>query len=99
MHLPHPDRGLGRQMSSNVGDEDMSPPATQFPPERKVISSMSNCLWAYYILEKQRSFQGQMAVVLGDLGKLIDLYPMKSEKHLSSELDDEYRHQIYSDCS
>lgn len=41
----------------NIEDEDISAEATDFPPERKGLTSMSCCLWTYYVLEKQRSFR------------------------------------------
>ncbi|KAJ5604682.1 hypothetical protein N7510_009836 [Penicillium lagena] len=41
----------------NIEDEDISPTSTDFPPERKGLTSMSFCLWTYYVLETQRSFR------------------------------------------
>jgi hypothetical protein len=41
----------------NIEDEDLSAEATEFPPERKGLTSISYCLWTYYVLEKQRSFR------------------------------------------
>jgi hypothetical protein len=41
----------------DIEDEDMSADATDFPPERKGLTSMSYCLWTYCVLERQRSFR------------------------------------------
>lgn len=41
----------------NIEDEDISTASTEFPPERKGLTSMSYCLWTYCIIETQRSFR------------------------------------------
>ncbi|MCJ1379801.1 hypothetical protein MMC17_002904 [Xylographa soralifera] len=40
----------------NIEDEDIDPHMREAPKERQGLTSMSQCLWTYFILHEQRSF-------------------------------------------
>ena len=41
----------------NIEDEDISPSMRDFPPERPSLTTMSYCLWRYWVLYEQRTFK------------------------------------------
>ena len=41
----------------NINDEDIDPHTLEFPKEREGLTSMSPCLWTYWVLQEQRSFR------------------------------------------
>ena len=45
------------QMPLNIEDRDMDSAMEEFPKEREGLTSMSHCLWCYWVLERQRSFK------------------------------------------
>ncbi len=40
----------------NIEDEDIEPSMREAPEEREGLTSMSQCLWTYWVLDLQRSF-------------------------------------------
>ena len=40
----------------NIEDGDISPSTTEAPPERKGLTSMSYCLFTYWVIDQQRQF-------------------------------------------
>ena len=40
----------------NIEDEDIDPHMLEAPKERQGLTSMSHCLWTYFVLHEQRSF-------------------------------------------
>lgn len=40
----------------NIEDEDIDPHMRETPKEREGLTSMSHCLWTFWVLEEQRSF-------------------------------------------
>lgn len=49
----------------NIEDEDLNPQMTTFPPERKGLTSMSQCLWTFWVLQSQRSYFGSIKSGVG----------------------------------
>ncbi|KAG9563687.1 hypothetical protein KCU71_g6127, partial [Aureobasidium melanogenum] len=44
------------QTPLNIEDSDLNPDMTEPPPQRKGLTSLSYCLWTYWILSQQREF-------------------------------------------
>lgn len=49
----------------NIEDEDINPHMIEPPEEREGLTSMSHCLWTYWVIEKQRSFRRDDGTSLG----------------------------------
>lgn len=45
------------ELPLNIEDRDINPDMTKAPQERQGITSISYCLWTYYVLKQQRSFR------------------------------------------
>ncbi|KAJ5306157.1 hypothetical protein N7508_005172 [Penicillium antarcticum] len=76
------------KMPLNIEDEDISPTAIDFPPERKGLTSMSYCLWTYYVLEKQRSFRRPDGSRVGGSWQADRTLPRRQRKLFIDELED-----------
>ena len=48
--------GWDVKLPLNIEDEDLVPEMTSFPEERKGLTSISYCLFAYYVLDQQRQY-------------------------------------------
>jgi hypothetical protein len=46
--------GWDVQLPSNIEDEDITPASATMPTERKGLTSMSYCLFTYWVLQRQR---------------------------------------------
>jgi hypothetical protein len=79
-HLQHLDLALGVRCGTtpltlmaawdtriplNIEDDDLQPGMTEPPPERKTLTSLSYCLWTYWIVSLQREFFAENKGKLG----------------------------------
>ena len=48
--------GWDVKLPLNVEDDDLTPDMKTFPQERKGLTSMSYCLFSYYVLDQQRQY-------------------------------------------
>jgi hypothetical protein len=53
------------QLPSNIEDRDISPDMRSPPPERPGMTTMSYCLWSYWVLQQQRNFRAADGSRLG----------------------------------
>ena len=71
----------------NIEDNDISPQMQKMPKERSGLTSMSHCLWRYWLIEEERTILGPDGRRLGMSWTVNEILPLDVRRSLIDRLE------------
>ena len=82
----------------NIEDDDITPSTKVFPKERRGITSMSYCLWTYWVVSVQRSFRREDGGSVGVSWLTDRSLPRNSKETILERLENGLNNYFFQFC-
>lgn len=82
----------------NIEDNDMSPQLREMPKERIGLTSISHCLWRYWIIREHRQFFGPDGKRLGMTWTVDKRLPLEVRKSMIDKIEEDLNYQFLRFC-